>query len=128
MGIFKFLNQAIGYVHSSWTEWADYMYMEIYGRDGFIRIDDRRPNSTTILGKKDGYRQVFDFSSQPPQSYTLEFNEYVRAIRNNQQPLPSGFDGLRAIQMAYGVYESSRLGRKVTIWGEAEAELSKAFQ
>ncbi len=42
MGIFKFANGRLASLHSSWTEWAEYMYVEIYGKQGYIRIDNRQ--------------------------------------------------------------------------------------
>lgn len=127
MGIFKFKGGQLGFLHSSWTEWADYMYVEIYGNEGYIRIDNRNPNSTTTLGRKDGTQQIFDYSRLAPQSYNLEFNDYVDTIISGRQPLPSGFDGLRAVQMAWGIYESSQSGKKVGLWGDDEEKLYRAF-
>lgn len=127
-GIFKFRSGKYAFVQSSWTEWADYMYMEIYGTEGYIRIDDRNPNCKVILGKKDGYQQVYDYSRLPPQSYDVEFNEFMKALLNNSPPEPNGFDGLRAVQMAYGVYESARTGKKVKIWGEEEEKLFRLYK
>ena len=102
--------------------------MEIYGTEGYIRIDDRNPNCKVILGKKDGYQQIYDYSRLPPQSYDVEFNEFMNALLNNSHPEPNGFDGLRAVQMAYGVYESARTGKKVKIWGEEEEELFSLYK
>jgi predicted dehydrogenase len=128
MGIFRFADGKLGSLHSSWTEWAEYMYMEVYGKEGYLRIDNRQAACLAILGKKDGSREVFDFSKEPPQSYTLEFDDFVQSIKKGQQPLPSGFDGLRAVQMAHGVYESSRSGKSIPLWGEQEKKLFEAHQ
>ncbi|MBC7232369.1 MAG: Gfo/Idh/MocA family oxidoreductase [Chloroflexi bacterium] len=114
-GIFETVDGKIAFVHASWTEWAGYMYMEIYGSEGYIRIDNRGKACKTILGKREGGEKVFDFSSLPPTSYWDELDDYIRALREGRQPLPSGFDGLRAVQMAWGVYESARTGRKIQI-------------
>jgi len=127
-GIFKFMNGTHAFIQSSWVEWADYMYMEIYGTEGYIRVDDRIPNCKVIHGKRDGYQQIYDYSKLPPQSYDVEFKEYMKAMRNQSHPLPTGFDGLRAVQMAYGIYESSRVGKSVKIWGKEEDELFKLFE
>jgi predicted dehydrogenase len=123
MGIFTFDGGKMAFIHSSWTEWAEYMYLEIYGSRGYIRIDNRGTKCITILGKQDGEQELFDYSDVPAQSYFLEFKDFVQSIYNSRQPSPDGFDGLRAVQMAYGVYESSRLGRKVKIWGKEEEKL-----
>ena len=126
--IFKFVNGTYAFVQSSWTEWADYMYVEVYGTEGYIRIDNRNPNCKLIYGKKDGYQQVYDYSKLPPQSYDAEFREYMDALRNGLHPTPTGFDGLRVVQMAYGVYKSSRSGRSVKIWGEEEEKLLRLME
>ena len=128
MGIFKFANGCLAFLHSSWTEWADYMYMEIYGTEGYIRIDNRMPNCIAILGRRDGSQEIFDFSRLPPKSYELEFDDFIKAIKNNRQPSPDGFDGLRAVEMAYGVYESAKSGRRVSIWGEKHERLLREYR
>lgn len=128
MGVFKFANGKLASLHSSWTEWAEYMYVEIYGKEGYLRIDNRQPSCLTIHGRKDGPLEVFDFSKEPPQSYALEFDDFVKAIRGKRQPQPSGLDGLRAVQMAHGVYESARSGRSIPLWGEREKKLFEAHQ
>jgi predicted dehydrogenase len=114
-GIFETVGGKTAVIQASWTEWAGYMYMEIYGTEGYIRIDNRGRNCHTILGHCKGDEEVFDFSALPANSYQVEFDHYVRAILMGDQPQPSGYDGLRAVQMAWGVYESSRTDRRVGI-------------
>lgn len=124
-GILKTLDGKLAFVQSSWTEWADYMYMEIYGTEGYIRINNRDQCCTTILGKRNGARYIFDYSLQPSQSYQLEFHSFLQAIKEGRQPQPSGFDGLRAVQMVHGLYESSRTGHAIKIYGETEERLKQ---
>lgn len=115
MATFRFTNGKIAFLQSSWTEWAGYMYLEIYGTQGFLRIDNRGQSCITTLGNREGQNTVFDYSQEPPRAYVLEFNDYVDAIISNRQPLPSGFDGLRVVQMAYGVYQSALTGKESKI-------------
>jgi predicted dehydrogenase len=115
MALFKFTGGKIAFLQSSWTEWAGYMYLEIYGTQGFIRIDNRGQSCITTLGKREGQNTVFDYSKEPPKSYVLEFDDYVKAITTDRQPLPSGLDGLRAVQMAHAVYQSAQQGREIKI-------------
>lgn len=110
-GIFHASNGQMAFIQSSWTEWAGYMYMEIYGSDGSINIDNRNHQCITTFIEKSGEKRIFDFSLLPPRSYDHEFEAYVKALRGGRQPLASGFDGMRAVQMAYGVYQSSRTKR-----------------
>ncbi len=114
-GIFETTDGKTAFIHASWTEWAGYMYMEIYGKEGYLRIDNRGRNSKTTLGNRNGIEEEFDFSTLPKNSYQAEIDDYVTAMRKGDHPLPSGYDGMRAVQMAWGVYESARTGRKVEI-------------
>lgn len=114
-GIFHTSNGKMAFIQSSWTEWAGYMYMEIYGSDGSIYVNNRNHQCITTLMERSGEKRIFDYSLLPPQSYEREFEEYVKALLEDRQPLASGFDGMRAVQMAYGVYESSRTKRVVHI-------------
>jgi len=102
-------------IQASWTEWAGYMYMEVYGKEGFVRIDNRGANCRTTLGDRSGKEEVFDFSAEPADSYQREMDEYVSAIHAGRQPIPSGSDGMRAVEMAWSVYESARTGRRVAL-------------
>ena len=115
MAMFRFAEGKIAFLQSSWTEWAGYMYLELYGTRGILRIDNRGQSCTTILSDREGQNSVYDYSHEPPKSYLLEFDDYIKAILNGKQPLPSGFDGLRAVQMVYAVYQSARLGKEVKI-------------
>ncbi|MCX5998865.1 MAG: Gfo/Idh/MocA family oxidoreductase, partial [Chloroflexi bacterium] len=128
MGIFKFASGRLAFLHSSWTEWAGYMYLEIYGREGYIRVDNRQSDCLVVLGGKNGSREVFDFSKQPPQSYDLELSDFVASVQRGRQPLPSGFDGLRAVQMAHGIYESSLSGKAIALWGDGQESLLKLYE
>lgn len=115
MALFRFRKGTMAFVHSSWTEWSGYMYLEIYGSKGLVRIDNRGRSCIASMSKKDGQSAVFDYSQEPPTSYVLEFDEFVNALRDNRQPLPSGFDGLRVVQMVDGVYRSSHLKQEIAI-------------
>lgn len=114
-GIFSTSDGKQAFIQSSWTEWAGYMYLEVYGKGGYIIIENRNKQSKTIVGDKKGKRKIFDYSLQPSASYQLELDDFVKSIDRGNQPQASGYDGLRAVQMAYGIYESSRTGRTVKI-------------
>jgi predicted dehydrogenase len=122
LGIFKFPDGKLAFIQSSWVDFAEYMYMEIYGREGFLRIDNRLPSCQLTQGTKEGLREVSDFSLFPSQSYKLELEDFIQAIRHGRQPLASGYDGMRAVQMAFGVYESSKFGRKIDLTAAPEKE------
>jgi predicted dehydrogenase len=114
-GLFEIVGGKTAFVHSSWTEWAGYSYIEIYGKEGYMRIDNRGKNSRLIVGDRKSEERVFDYSSEPASSFQKELSAYADAIASSGQPEASGYDGLRAVEMAHGVYEAARKGSKVDL-------------
>ena len=125
MGIFRAEDGRMAFIQSSWTEWSGYMYMEIYGSEGSVIIDNRGEKavntgkwivtSNTIYTAKDGSRQVFDYSAEPPQSYELELRDFITSVESGRQPIASGYDGMKVVEMVHAIYESSRTGRAVRL-------------
>ncbi len=128
LALFEFEEEKYASIQSSWTEWSEYMYLEIYGTEGYIRINERNPISKVTYGEKNGTEKTFDFSRKPYQSYELELQEYVRSLKKETHPKPNVLDGLRAVQMAHGVYKSEKEGKKVNLWGKEEKKLAKKFK
>lgn len=114
-GIFETEQGRTIVIQASWTEWNGYMYLEVYGSEGYIRVDSRGRSCLTALGDRKGNEQVFDYSDQPPTSYQAEFADLMRALDEGRMPAPTGYDGLRAVEMAWGVYEAARTGRRVAL-------------
>jgi len=115
IGIFESVSGKTVLIHSSWTEWAGYMYMEIYGAKGYIRIDNRGKKSTLTLGNTKAEEKVFDYSAEPPTSFNDEFKVYVANLLEGKTPTPTGEDGLKTVEMAWAVYESAGSGQKVEL-------------
>ncbi len=115
VGIFRSTGGKLATIQASWTDWNGYAYLEIYGSTGYLQIDSRGRACKTVLGDRDGKEQLFDYSDLPSSSYHDEFRAYVRELNNGRQPLPSGTDGMRVVQMAWGIYESARIGKSVEL-------------
>jgi predicted dehydrogenase len=115
VGIFRFEGHKLAVIQSSWTEWADYCYFELYGSEGYMRVDNRAPACTVTVGRRDGSQEVHDFRDVSPQSYALEMDDFIHAVIDGRQPLPSGFDGMRTVQMAHAIYEANRSGRSQSL-------------
>ncbi len=125
MGLFRAKDGKMAFIQSSWTEWSGYMYMEVYGPKGSVVIDNRGERiaetskwlitSKTIFTTEDGARQVFDYSSEPPQSYELELKDFIDHVRRGKQPIASGHDGMKVVDMVEGIYKSSSTGRMVKL-------------
>ncbi len=127
-GIFELESGATALLQASWTEWAGYMYMEIYGAKGFLRIDNRAGKSKLYLGQTDGNATAVEVPPEKAPSYKVEFDEYVDDLLRPRPSFPNAFDGLRAVEMACGVYESARTGLRQEIWGAEHAQLLRAYE
>jgi len=113
-GLFKTTEGKIAFIQSSWTEWFGYMCIELYGDVGYLYIDNRNCNKT-VFGKREGEQVVYDYSGMEDESWRLELKEFVDAIKEKRRPLGDGFDGLRAVEMAYAVYDSSKTGKTISL-------------
>ncbi|MDH7475740.1 MAG: Gfo/Idh/MocA family oxidoreductase, partial [Anaerolineae bacterium] len=127
---FALLRTADGRVaqfHTSWTQWKNRFTFEVFGRDGYVRVDGlggsyglerlevgRRKMEN---GKWKGGApevEVLEFPGPDP-SWQTEWQEFASAIREGRQPLANGEDGLRAMRLIAAIYESSRTGRVVRL-------------
>lgn len=125
MGLFKSKDGRMAFIQSSWTEWSGYMYMEVYGSEGSVIIDNRGErvantnqwtvSSKTICTTKGGIHQIFDYSAEKPQSYELELKDFIEHVKRGEQPLASGHDGMKVVEMVHGIYESSAKGGAVKL-------------
>lgn len=114
-GMFRFEDGETAFLQSSWTEWDEYAYAEVYGTDGSVKVDARLPNSRVVVTDPDGYTETYDYSTRPPASYESEFAAYVDALLAGRAPDPGPEAGLRAVEMAHGVYEAAETGEAVDL-------------
>jgi len=115
MGLFKRGDGKMAFIQSSWTEWSGYMYMEIYGSEGCLFVDNRLGTSKTTHGDRKEIRHVYDYSTEPPRSYELELEDFIDSVKKGKQPMASGYDGMKVIEMVQGIYDSSKTGRVVKL-------------
>lgn len=113
--IYRTKHKGVININCSWIEWYGYLYFEVYGDQGFL-IADARYGNKLVWGKKgDDVVQTIDFTNKPQQSYRLEMDHFIDSILNNKQPQPSGFDGMRVVEMIHAAYSSAKGGRRVTL-------------
>jgi predicted dehydrogenase len=115
---------------SSWTEWRGYqLWLQIHGSDGALTA--QYPPMLTLLdtngtGGRARRRRFVFFRDQiierirsyrwtTEQSFTREFEEMIAAIHEDRDPKPDGYDGLRAVEIVYAIYESSEKGRSISL-------------
>lgn len=117
------------FIQASWTEWNGYLYIEIYGQEGILQVDNRGDRDRVTLKYKDSSQtEVFDFSEAPKTSFKDEVDHFIESIMTKKQPKPSGYDGMRAVQIIDGIYESAKQGVKIKVFSEEDKKLKRELE
>lgn len=112
----------VAQLHTSWTQWKNRFSFELFGTDGFLRMEGlggsygkesltfgrRRPESGPPI------LEEFEFEG-PDNSWQLEWQDFIQAIRTHSAPLSAGEDGLETMKVIAAFYESARTGARVEI-------------
>ena len=112
-GLYKTADGRVCALQSSWTQWRGYLMMEVFGTKGelIINYDD----SSCTLIRRGGETTTWNYQGVPDRSWERDIEELVAAVREDREPLANGYDGMRAVQMAYAVYESAETGQAVKL-------------
>jgi len=135
--LFKTKKGQIAVMHTSWTQWKNKFTFEIFGEKGYLIVDGLGGSygiEKLIIGKRKTKiinqiienKSCIQYTGGPPEEEIIEFpcpdiswqeewKEFVSAIRENREPLGSGYDGLMANKLIEAVYNSARLNRPVKI-------------
>jgi len=107
-------------LHASWTEWRNLFSFEVFGREGYVKVEGLNSSYGTeraVLGRRSPsapFRErVIEFRGED-RSWAEEWREFVEAVDEGREPLGSGRDGLMASRLTQALYESARTGRAVT--------------
>jgi len=108
-------------IHVSWTQWRNLFSFEIFGKDGYIRVEGLGGSygvEKAILGKraflKPFKEEVIEFRGED-KSWREEWREFIASIEEDREPLGSGYDGLVALRLAHAVYQSASNGQVAKI-------------
>jgi len=102
-------------IHVSWTQWRNLLEIEIFGRDGFLRLEGRDGHygpQHLVWGRRQPNHsrpaeEVFDFGEHDD-SWIREWQEFVGLISNGGNSAAAGEDGLRTQQLVEAAYRSAR--------------------
>lgn len=113
----KFQNGAHGVIHASRKSVYGYdIRAEVYGTEGTIFIGSSF-DVLYALGSSNGitYRGYPWFQKRFYDAYVEEDKHFIKCIIEDKEPLVTGIDGLRAIQIAEAAWKSLRESRSVRI-------------
>jgi predicted dehydrogenase len=108
--------------HTSWTQWKNRFSFEIFGSDGYLRVEGlggsygtetltmgyRRPESGPPM------EEHLEFPGPDP-SWQAEWTEFVNAIREGRQPMANGEEGLETMRLISAIYESAHTGQVIRL-------------
>ncbi len=119
--LFRTPGGAVASIHSSLTQWKNLFSFELYGRDGYIAVEGLGGSYGTeraVLARRDFAapfgEEVIEFRGSDC-SWHEEWKEFVAAVREDREPLGSGYDGLEALRLVYAAYEAAQERHVVTL-------------
>jgi predicted dehydrogenase len=113
----RFTRGAIGVVDPSWIYPPSFptygdMWLEVLGTHGALYVDDRRHRLTLYPRDSGSTPRWIPFGADADRAMIEDF---LRCIRGEAEPLATGEDGLRALEIALAAYRSAREGQPVRL-------------
>ena len=134
VGTLRFANGAMGtfsFSNTTATPWTE--QLELLGTDGAIEVDFLAPQPLRVFSSKRNMNEldeqwsyygnvswetpIIEHSVHEWVTATMrkEVKHFVDCILENTEPLVSGEDGKKAVELVLKAYESAKLGREVSI-------------
>jgi len=109
-------------MHVSWTNWKNIFSFEVFGKDGYLRVEGLGGSygpETLEIGKrrKEGGRPDINVMEFPPEdiSWRAEWQELISAIIEKRPVIGSGIDGLKANLVIEALYRSQLENKPVLL-------------
>jgi predicted dehydrogenase len=102
-------------LHVSWTQWRNILEIELFGRDGYLRLEGRGghygPQHLTWGRRRPNHarpdEKVFTFAEEDD-SWSREWQEFVELVRDGKRRLAVAEEGLRTQQLVEAAYRSDQ--------------------
>lgn len=108
-------SEQLAWLHASWTEWKNLFSFEIYGKNGKLQIEGLGGSYGTErlawykllpeLGPPETTIWEYPF---PDRSFSLEFEEFLSAIKKKREPMGNLYDARAALEIVGKVYGGRR--------------------
>jgi len=131
VAVFKAASGASAIYEATWNEWQGYQIaLEAYGEKGMVKGTVAPQSNLLVTHERPGTprrriaRTYLDIKVREKlqgwetttlASFQDELTDFLRRIGGGSVPLGDTLDGLRAVQIAHAVYESTRTGKVVPI-------------
>lgn len=105
--------EKVAQFHISWTNWKNVFELELYGSDGYLRLEGRDGHygpQRLVFGtrKPDHSRpEEIEWNWPTDRAWSMEWKEFRDAIAENRQPNGSAADGARAQALVEAAYRSA---------------------
>jgi predicted dehydrogenase len=113
--------EVIASIHSSLTQWKNLFIFEIFGVDGYFRVEGLGGgygNEKLYIAKRDFNapftEQAIEYRGDD-RSWLEEWKEFMTAIKEKREPIGNGIDGLETLKIVNAVYQSSQSGQTISI-------------
>ncbi|UCF13377.1 MAG: inositol 2-dehydrogenase [Thermoplasmatales archaeon] len=118
VAILKFKNGALGIIDN--TRQAVYGYdqrVEVFGSKGCVMADNEATNTVRLYTAEctNIDKIPYFFLERYMESYATELKSFFDCLKNNQDPTPSGEDGLQNVLVAIAAQKSFKENRPVKI-------------
>lgn len=109
-------------LHVSWTQWKNLFGFEVFGRDGYATAHGLGRSygpEYALVGRRAPRggapaEERFDFPGED-RSWTLEWEDFVRALQTGHPPLAEGCQALKTMEWIYRLYLAAAEGRNVGV-------------
>jgi predicted dehydrogenase len=121
-GLFRFDAGVVAEFHTSWTQWKNLFSLEVFGETGAVAVEG--------LGRSYGTETLILTTRRPEggvpeqevrtytgadDSWSAEWDDFVRAVTTTATPLGSARDGLIAMAMLDALYRSAEMGLPASV-------------
>ncbi len=109
-------------LHSSWTQWKNSFLFEIFGREGYLKIEGLGKSygaERLILGKRrpesgPPNESVFNFP-EVDISWEEEWGDFRNSIQTGNMPLSSAEESVKVMKIIDSIYRSAILKKMVKV-------------
>ena len=112
-------NKSIASIHVSLTQWKPIHNFEIYGTKGYLSVEGlgRKYGGSEklVISKRSAdftgevKERVVDCNSNADDSLALELEEFISAIKQDRQPIPSPTEAYETLKIVEKIYRANKL-------------------